>query len=75
MAFDFDDDKKLEQLGNFLDKAKKDGIVSEYEIDELVTEYELDQSSKEAIIETLETSGVEITSISVISDSIRIESG
>ncbi|MBQ1891658.1 MAG: RNA polymerase sigma factor RpoD [Firmicutes bacterium] len=61
MAFDFDDDKKLEQLGNFLDKAKKDGIVSEYEIDELVTEYELDQSSKEAIIETLETSGVEIT--------------
>ncbi len=62
MAFDFDDDKKLEQLGNFLDKAKKDGIVSEYEIDELVTEYELDQSSKEAIIETLETSGVEITS-------------
>ena len=62
MAFDFDDDKKLEQLGNFLDKAKKDGIVSEYEIDEIVTEYELDQSSKEAIIETLETSGVEITS-------------
>ena len=61
MAFDFDDDKKLEQLGNFLDKAKKDGMVSEYEIDELVTEYELDQSSKEAIIETLETSGVEIT--------------
>jgi len=61
MAFDFDDDKKMEQLAAFLEKAKKDGIVSEYEIDELVGEYDLDQSSREAIIETLESSGVEVT--------------
>ena len=61
MAFDFDDDRKMEQLSAFLEKAKKDGIVSEYEIDELVSEYELDQSSRDTIIETLEASGVEVT--------------
>ena len=61
MAFDFDDDKKLEQLTAFLEKAKKDGVVSEYEIDELVSEYDLDQSSRDTIIETLESSGVEVT--------------
>ena len=61
MAFDFDDDKKMEQLSAFLEKAKKDGIVSEYEIDELVGEYDLDQSSRDTIIETLEASGVEVT--------------
>ena len=61
MAFDFDDDKKMEQLTAFLEKAKKDGVVSEYEIDELVGEYDLDQSSRDTIIETLESSGVEVT--------------
>ena len=61
MAFDFDDDKKMEQLSAFLEKAKKDGVVSEYEIDELVGEYDLDQSSRDTIIETLESSGVEVT--------------
>ena len=62
MALDYDDDKKMEQLTAFLEKAKKDGVVSEYEIDELVGEYELDQSSRDTIIETLEASGVEVTS-------------
>ncbi|MCR5010598.1 MAG: RNA polymerase sigma factor RpoD [Clostridia bacterium] len=61
MAFDFDDDKKMEQIAAFLEKAKKDGVVSEYEIDELVGEYELEQSSRDTIIETLEASGVEVT--------------
>ncbi|MBR6236337.1 MAG: RNA polymerase sigma factor RpoD, partial [Firmicutes bacterium] len=61
MAFDFDDDKKMEQIAAFLEKAKKDGVVSEYEIDELIGEYELEQSSRDTIIETLEASGVEVT--------------
>ena len=61
MAFDFDDDKKMEQLTAFLEKARKDGVVSEYEIDELMTECDLDASNKDTLIETLESSGVEIT--------------
>ena len=61
MAFDFDDDKKMEQLTAFLEKARKDGVVSEYEIDELMTECDLDASNKDTLIETLEASGVEIT--------------
>ncbi len=61
MAIDFDDDKKMDQLTAFLEKARKDGIVSEYEIDEIIAECDIDPSNKDTIIETLESSGVEIT--------------
>ena len=61
MAIDFDDEKKMEQITAFLAKARKDGIVSEFEIDELMSECDLDPSNRETIIETLDSSGVEIT--------------
>ena len=61
MAIDFDDDKKMDQLTAFLEKARKDGVVSEYEIDEIIAECDIDPSNKDTIIETLESSGVEIT--------------
>ena len=61
MAFEFDDDKKMEMITRFLEKARKDGVVSEFEIDELMSECELDISNRDTLIETLETSGVEIT--------------
>ena len=68
MAFDFDDDKKMEQLTAFLEKARKDGVVSEYEIDELMTECDLDISNKDTLLETLEASGVEITGTEIPDD-------
>ncbi|MBQ9891431.1 MAG: RNA polymerase sigma factor RpoD [Firmicutes bacterium] len=68
MAFDFDDDKKMEQLTAFLEKARKDGVVSEFEIEELMTECDLDASNKDTIIETLESSGVEITGAEIPDD-------
>ena len=68
MAFEFDDDKKMEQITAFLEKARKDGIVSDYEIDELMTECDLDQSNRETIVETLESSGVEITGTESVND-------
>jgi len=68
MAFDFDDDKKMEMLTAFLEKARKDGVVSEYEIEELMTECDLDASNKETIVETLESSGVEITGTEIPDD-------
>ena len=61
MAFEFDDDKKMEMITHFLEKARKDGVVSEFEIDELMSECDLDISNRETLVETLETSGVEIT--------------
>ena len=61
MALDFDDEKKMEQISSFLEKARKDGIVSEYEIEELMSECDIDASNRDAIIETLESSGVDIT--------------
>ncbi len=61
MALDFDDDKKMDQLTAFLEKARKDGVVSEYEIDEIMADCDIDPSNKDTIIETLESSGVEIT--------------
>jgi len=61
MAIDFDDDKKMDQLTAFLEKARKDGVVSEYEIDEIMADCDIDPSNKDTIIETLESSGVEIT--------------
>ena len=68
MAFDFDDDKKMEQLTAFLEKARKDGVISEFEIEELMTECDLDASNKDTIIETLESSGVEITGAEIPDD-------
>ena len=66
MAFDFDDEKKMEMITRFLEKARKDGVVSEFEIDELMSECELDASNKDTLIETLESSGVEITGMDVV---------
>ena len=63
MAFEFDDEKKMEQISVFLAKARKDGIVSEFEIDELMSECDLDPSNRDTIVETLEASGVEITGL------------
>ena len=68
MAFDFDDEKKMEQLSAFLEKARKDGVVSEFEIDEIMSECDIDPSNKDTIIETLETSGVEITGADLTGD-------
>ena len=65
MAFDFEDDKKMEMVTRFLEKARKDGVVSEFEIDELMSECDLDSSNKDTLIETLESSGVEITGTEV----------
>ncbi len=73
MAFDFDDDKKMEQLTAFLEKARKDGVVSEFEIEELMTECDLDASNKDTIVETLESSGVEITGSEIPDDFALID--
>ena len=73
MAFEFDDDKKMEMITQFLEKARKDGVVSEYEIDELISECELDASNKDTLIETLEASGVEIQGVAIVENFDNID--
>ena len=74
MAFEFDDEKKMEQITQFLEKAKKDGVVSTYEIEEFMSECEIDSSNKDALVETLESSGVEITGLDLTDDFTALNS-
>ncbi len=56
------DKSVLEQLGGFLEKAKKDGSVSVSEVEEVLAEFDLDISHKDTIYEQLESMGIEVVS-------------
>ncbi len=63
MSYEITDEKKMERLTVFMEKAKADGSISEGDVKATLMELDL-ESQEDSINEMLESSGVEIISIS-----------
>jgi len=59
LSYTMSAEKRNEQLNAFINKAKRDGSVTSGEVKELLIELDM-ESREDSIVETLESSGVEI---------------
>ncbi|MFA7196101.1 MAG: RNA polymerase sigma factor RpoD [Anaerovoracaceae bacterium] len=58
---DMQDEKKVEQLTEFIEKSKKNGSVTFREVEELLTELEFTAAQKDQIYDHLESQSVDVT--------------
>ena len=69
MSYDENNDKITdEQLNSFLERVKKEGSISNAELDEALSDLDMDISNRDAVYDSLESMGVELVAPSAADD-------